>query len=452
VSSCRARWGRLSAPDRLGPELDRLLATAQAEQRAPSLSAAVFRGPELLWQRAIGLAEVETPVEATPEHAYRIGSITKTFTAVCVLQLERDGRLELDAPIRVYVPEAPPGPTVRQALSHLTGIQREPPGEIWETMKPPTREELLAGLEDAERVLEAGRHWHYSNLAYGLLGEIVERLADSPYAARLQERVLDPLGLERTQLDPDGPLAKGYFVEPYSHGVRLEPDLDLPETSAAMGQLWSTTGDLARWGAFLAAGHDDVLPKEALDGMARVAVMADAERWTVAWGLGLGLYRRGDRVYAGHGGAMPGFLSMLLVHRASATGAVVLANAGAQVAVDKIALDLVEAAIENAPPIPDAWLPGDGAPDEVAAMLGRWWTEGYELIVSWGDGALRSELVGASAWNRHSTFAPDGDDRWRCVEGRERGELLRVVRDEQGTPVRLYFATYPCTREPSTFG
>jgi CubicO group peptidase (beta-lactamase class C family) len=441
----------LSAPDRLVPELDRLLATAQAEERAPSLSGAVFRGPELLWQRAIGLADAETRVEATPEHAYRIGSITKTFTAVCVLQLERDGRLELDAPIRAYVPEAPAGPTVRQALAHLTGIQREPPGEIWETMAPPTREELLAGLEDAERVLEAGRHWHYSNLAYALLGEIVERLGDGSYAAWLQERVLAPLGLERTQLAPKGSLAKGYFVEPYSSSVRLEPDLDLPETSAAMGQLWSTTGDLARWGAFLAAGDDDVLPKEALDGMARVSVMADAERWTVAWGMGLGLYRRGDRVYAGHGGAMPGFLSMLLVHRQSETGAVVLANAGAQVAVDKIALDLVETTIEDAPPTP-AWLPDEGPPDEVAAMLGRWWTEGYELLVSWRDGALRSELVGASAWNRHSTFAQDGDDRWRCVEGRERGELLRVVRDEDGTPVRLYFATYPCTREPSTFG
>ena len=120
--------------------------------------------------------------------------------------------------------------------------------------------------------------------------------------------------------------------------------------------------------------------------------------------------------------------------------------------MDKIALDLVETTIDTAPPVPSAWSPDDGAPDEIAAILGRWWTEGYELIVSWQDGALRSELVGASAWNRHSTFARDGDDRWRCVEGRERGELLRVVRDEQGTPVRLYFATYPCTREPSTFG
>src|SRR6185369_601292 len=61
--------------------------------------------------------------------------------------------LDLDDPLRTHIPEAPPGPTVADALSHLTGFQREPPGEIWETMTPPTREELLGGLEDAERVL-----------------------------------------------------------------------------------------------------------------------------------------------------------------------------------------------------------------------------------------------------------------------------------------------------------
>jgi CubicO group peptidase (beta-lactamase class C family) len=442
----------LSAPESLRAELDRRLATAQSEQRAPSLSAAVFRGAEILWTRAIGLADVEERVEATPEHAYRIGSITKTFTAVCVLQLEQAGRLELDAPLRSYVPEVPAGPTVRQALAHLTGIQREPPGEIWETMQPPSREELIAGLEDAELVLRAGESWHYSNLAYGLLGEVVMRLSQLSYAETLQRRVLDPLGLERTRLVPEEPFAKGYFVEPYSQDVRREVDLDLPETGAAMGQLWSTTADLARWGTFLAQGDERVLAKGVLDEMARVTVMADAERWTVAWGLGLGLYRKGDRVFAGHGGAMPGFLAMLLVHRPSATGAVVLANAGAQVRVDAIALDLAETTIELAPPAPKTWIPTPGAAADVEPLLGRWWTEGYELILTWKDEALRAELVGASPWNRHSRFEPDGHDRWRCIEGRERGELLRVVRDEGGVPVRLYFATYPCTREPSTFG
>jgi CubicO group peptidase (beta-lactamase class C family) len=442
----------LSAAERLGEQLDRRLESAQAEERMPSVSAAAFRGGELLWQRALGLADVEAREQATADHAYRIGSITKTFTAVCVMQLRAEGRLELDVQLRTLLPEALPGPTLRHALAHLSGLQREPPGEIWETMRPPSREELLAGLENAERVLTPGERWHYSNLAYGLLGEVVAGLRDGSYPETLRTHVLDPLGLERTRLQPREPVATGYFVEPFSNGVRPEPDFEMTETTAALGQLWSTTADLARWGAFLAEGDARVLPKAALDEMARVQTMADHDHWTVAWGLGLGLYRRGDRVYAGHGGAMPGFLASLVVHRADGSGAAVLTNSGAQVAIETLALDLAETVAELLPGRPAAFQPDEGAPPEIEPLLGRWWTEGHELVATWRDGRLRTELIGASEWNRHSTFEPDGDNRWRCVDGRERGELLRVVRDESGMPVKLYFATYPCTREPSTFG
>ncbi len=130
--------------------------------------------------------------------------------------------------------------------------------------------------------------------------------------------------------------------------------------------------------------------------MARVAVMADEETWTVGWGLGLGLYRRGDRVYAGHGGAMPGFLASLVVCRLDGTGAVVLTNSGAGPKVEKLALDLAEAT-DRALPVPDdAWVPDAGAPDEVRPLLGTWWTEGSELLLTWRSGRLRAELLAGS--------------------------------------------------------
>jgi len=437
-----------SAPD----ELDRLLTAAQAAQRMPAVSAAAFTGGETLWERALGLADVGREEAATSAHTYRIGSITKTFTAVLVLQLREDGLLELDDELRAHVAEVPPGPTVRHALAHLSGIQREPPGEIWETLRPPSRDDLLAGLAEAEQVLPPGRRWHYSNLAYGLLGEVVARLRGGGYRDVLQERVLDPLGLSRTGLDPKAPAATGYYVHPWTDAATVEPDMELTEATAALGQLWSTTGDLARFGAFLAEGDDSVLPVTVLDEMARVAVMADQDAWTVAWGLGLGLYRRGDRVYAGHGGAMPGFLASLVLDRRDGVGAVVLTNSGAGPKVETLALDLADAAHRLTAPPAVEWSPDEGAPVEVAPMLGAWWTEGSELRITWRDGRLRADLLSGSPWNRNSTFEPEGVDRWRCVEGRERGELLRVVRDEAGAPTKLYFATYPCTREPATFG
>jgi CubicO group peptidase (beta-lactamase class C family) len=439
----------VSAPDALRQELEGKLAAAQAEQRMPSVGAAVFRGDELVWQQALGLADVEAEVEATTETQYRIGSITKTFTAVGVMQLRDAGELSLDDPLTAYLPESAHGPTVGRMLAHASGLQREPPGEIWETMKAPSREELLRGTADAEQVLAGGTWWHYSNLAFALLGEVVARAHGGSWEDALRERILEPLGLSRTTPDEHAPAARGYFVEPYSDAVRREPELDLGG-SGALGKLWSTTGDLARWGAFLAAGDDRVLPAGTLEEMAHVRTMVDHAGWTLAWGTGLELYRRGEHVFVGHGGAMPGHLAGLVVERKTGIGAAVLTNTGAGASPEKLALDLAEAAIEALPAAAESWRPESAPPAEIEPLLGPWWTEGHQIVLSWRRGRLEAKLLDGVPGRDTSYFAPEGEDKYRSVEGRERGELLRVVRDDDGAIEKLYFATYPLRREPST--
>ena len=323
----------------------------------PSVSAAVFRDGDVLWEQALGLADVEAQRQATPQTQYRIGSITKTFTAVGILQLRDAGELSLDDPLTKHLPDSAHGPTLGRMLAHSSGLQREPPGEIWETMKAPSREELLSGTADAEQVLDPGTWWHYSNLAFALLGEVVARAHGGTWEEALQERILGPLGLSRTTPDESEPAARGYFVEPYSDAVRLEPELDLGG-AGALGKLWSTTGDLARWGAFLASGDDDVLKSATLEEMAHVRAMVDHAGWTMAWGTGLELYRRGEHLFVGHGGAMPGHLAGLVVDRKTKIGAAVLTNTGAGAAPEKLALDLATAAIAALPAAADPWQAG----------------------------------------------------------------------------------------------
>ena len=277
----------MSAPDSLREDFERRLRAAQSEQRLPSVSATVFRGEETLWEEALGLADVEQQRDATPDTQYRIGSITKTFTAVCVLQLRDAGKLSLDDPLTRFVPESAHAPTLGRMLTHASGLQREPPGEIWETMQAPSREELVAATADAEEVLSPGSWWHYSNLAFALLGEVVARIDGTTWEEALQQRILDPLELERTTPTEASPAAVGYLVEPYSDAVRVERQPDFGG-SGALGKLWSTTQDLARWGAFLVAGDDRVLAASTLEEMAHVRAMVDHERWAVAWGTGLG--------------------------------------------------------------------------------------------------------------------------------------------------------------------
>ena len=440
----------MSAPEALREDLSRKLAAAQSEERMPSVGAAVFRGPELVWQEALGVADAEASRAATPDTQYRIGSITKTFTAVGILQLRDAGELSLDDPLTKYLPESSHGPALGRMLAHSSGLQREPPGEIWETLQAPSREELLTQTADAEQVLDPGSWWHYSNLAFALLGEVVARAHGGTWEDALQENILDPLGLARTTPAAVDPAARGYFVQPYSDAVQLEPDPDLGG-AGALGKLWSTTGDLAKWGTFLAAGDDRVLKASTLEEMSHVRAMVDHAGWKLAWGTGLELYRRDDHVFVGHGGAMPGHLAALAVNRKTGIGAAVLTNTGADASPEKLALELAVAAIAALPPTSDAWQPGEPAPAEIEPLLGRWWVEGSELVFSWRNGRFQAKLVEGAPGRDTSYFAPDGEDRFRSVEGRERGELLRVVRDAEGGIEKLYFATYPLRREPSTF-
>jgi hypothetical protein len=148
---------------------------------------------------------------------------------------------------------------------------------------------------------------------------------------------------------------------------------------------------------------------------------------------------------------MPGFLAGLAVNRATAIGAAVLTNSGAGPAPGKLALELAVAALEELAPAPAAWVPDEAVPETIEPLLGPWWTEGHELVLSWRAGRLEARLVDGAPGRDVSRFEPDGEDRFRVVEGRERGELLRVVRGEDGTVEKLYFATYPVRREPSAF-
>jgi CubicO group peptidase (beta-lactamase class C family) len=440
----------VSAPEALLRELESRVAAAQAEQRMPSVSAAVFRGDELVWERALGLADADAGREATPDTQYRIGSITKTFTAVGVMQLRDAGELSLDDPLTRFLPESALAPSIGRMLSHASGLQREPPGEIWETLQAPTREQLLARTAEAEEVLAPGTWWHYSNLAFALLGEVVARAHGGTWEDALEERILQPLRLSRTTPAAVEPAARGYFVEPYTDAIQLEREPDFGG-SGALGKLWSTTRDLARWGAFLVTGDDRVLAERTLEEMSHVRAMVDHAGWTVAWGTGLALYRRGEHVFVGHGGAMPGQLAALVADRTTKVGAAVLTNTGAGAAVEKLALDLAVAAIGALPPVTEPWRPGASAPPELDSLLGPWWTEGHQIVLGWRKGRLEAKLLDGVPGRDTSYFEPDGDDRFRCVEGRERGEVLRVVRAADGSVDQLYFATYPLRREPSTF-
>jgi CubicO group peptidase (beta-lactamase class C family) len=444
----------LPAPEGLAGELRAVLATAQSRHRAPSIAGAVVRAGDEVWADAVGLADAEASEQATPDHQYRIGSITKTFTAVAVMQLREQGKLDLEDRLDAHLDVPAHGePTLRRMLAHGSGLQREIPGDVWETLEfPRSTGELLATLSDAELVLAPGERWHYSNFAFILLGEVVAKLAGMPYEHYVEQRILQPLDLTRTSFSPEPPTAVAYSTEPYTDVVRREPMLvERTGGIAAAGQLWSTVSDLCRWASFLAEPDPAVLNPDSLDLMTSVQSMADPYRWSLAWGVGLMLVRKDDHIYCGHDGGMPGYLANVLVDREDGCGAAVLIN-GATANPAELSLALIEKLRERFPPDRDAWRPGAPPPRELATALGRWWSEGAEFVFRWHEGRLEARWAEAADWQPWTRFEQVEGDVFRTVFGRERGEPLRLVRDADGNVTRLYWATYPFSREPEITG
>jgi CubicO group peptidase (beta-lactamase class C family) len=425
-------------------ELARLVRAAQSEHRLPGVSVAVVVRGDRVLDLALGVADAEAGRDATPDTQYRVGSITKTFTAASILALVEEGKVSLDDPLGKHVAAAGDRPlTIGRLLSHASGLQREPVGAVWETFDFPTTEKLLASLDEAEQVLEPGAHWHYSNLAYALLGEVVAQASSMPYQRFVDERLIGPLDLGRTTWERTDPAARGYFVDPYSGVLRPEVEITRSGGVSAAGDLWSTVGDLCRWGAWLGEREP----------MHAVQIMAEPNRWLLAWGLGLMLHRRGERILYGHDGAMPGFLASLACSRSDDVQACVLTNASTPApAVTELALSLAERALELVPRDPDLWRPEEPPPAELEGVLGTWWSEGTEFVFRWHGGKLEAALVSGSARAEPSVFEQEAPDRFRVASGRERGEALEIVRDEKSEVVKLYLATYPFTRSPECSG
>lgn len=433
----------MSLPEPLARDLRRRLADAQRDARLPSLSAVVTRSGEPELRAAFGAPEPAGDLQ------FRIGSITKTFTAVLVLQLRDEGRLRLDDQVGEHVPETAVGDLlIRDLLSHVSGLRREPEGAFWEAAPGRPAHELLDAVRPDDKVLPSRRAWHYSNVAYGLLGLVVERRRSLPYADALRQRILDPLGLDDTSYLPRAPFATGLRVHPFADAVVPEPAVDT-RAMAPAGQLWSTPGDLCRWGTFLADPVEEVLAPATVDEMCAPVVLDDPETWAGGAGLGLQLFRCGERVLVGHGGSMPGFVAGLAVARRAQVAAAVCANAWQGIDAAGLACDLVTGVLDGDPVLPEPWAP-TRIPPGLEQLLGIWWWRGVQVVAYAADGALHLGRApaprgpGAVRYQPH----PTEPDAFVAVSGWDQGECLRVQRDLDGGITCLDAATFLLTRDP----
>ena len=322
-------------------DLDAQLTADFAKDGIGGVSIGVVSGSKLIWSKHYGYADMEGKEVPTNDTAYRIGSITKQFTALALLQLVEQGKMRLTDPIEKYVPEikqvqkkfeGTPPITLLQVATMHAGLSREP-GCANHSVGPPSawQKIVIDCLPQTTYANEPGTTFLYSNIGYASLGLAIERAGGKPFTEQVTERILKPLGMNRSAFEPNVAI-----MHDLAHGYRRQndkPDRSGPDRElegrgyrVPNGALFSTVNDLAKFVAWeLGEGPDGILPKAVQTANYSRAFFSNPAM-TSGYGVGFMIARRGNVVMLGHGGSTAGYHSAAMVHHPSKLGVITLRN------------------------------------------------------------------------------------------------------------------------------
>lgn len=441
-------------------DLEARAASFVRENRLPGAAVGVIHGDDLAWSAGVGFADVSARQPPLATTLHRVASITKTFTGTAVMQLRDAGLLHLDDPAVAHLPElreasSPFGAietlTIRRMLSHESGLVSEPPGTDWTgPCYEGVAERTLGRVSEIGIKVPPNTQQKYSNLGYQLLGEIVARASQTPYARYVKEAILDPLAMSATGFEPLPEAlrergATGYAPRTFSD--ELGTATAMPPVWAE-GGLWSCVEDLARWLSFQLGAHSDrprkspVLAAATLRDLHKPRYLGD-DAWTLAWGISWYAVRRDDVVWIQHSGDLPGFAANICFDPGQQVGAIALVNGTGDAAA--LAMDLAAIARRSVRAAPPVIEPPTPTPEAFRALLGIYASPELGLFVrlEWRDGKLT--FVDADNADWRPVLAPTDDPDTFIVEPgcRQSGEpvVFRRLADDRVNSVFLAAAT-----------
>ena len=322
----------MAAVQKLEPFISRQV----AEKNLPALSVALVEDQTIVWARGFGFADPRTKIHADAETVYRVGSISKLFTDLAIMQLIEEGQLDLDAPVTRYLPRFKPiNPfakpiTLRQLTAHRSGLAREPPVGNYFDSSHPSLAEMVGSLNQTELVYEPGTKTKYSNAGIGVVGYVLEKTQRESFPAYLQRKLLNRMGMTQSGFEPTAELRKKLALAAMwtYHGREFAaPTFELGMAPA--GCMYSTVNDLARFLKVLFAGGR--APRELILKPATLELMlqpqfAKLEDEGQAFGIGFRMKDFHGLRRIGHSGAIYGFASELAALPREKLGAVVIAS------------------------------------------------------------------------------------------------------------------------------
>jgi CubicO group peptidase (beta-lactamase class C family) len=307
-------------------------------------SVLVARGTQVLFSKGYGSANLEWDVPNTPSTKFRLGSVTKQFTAASILLLEERGKLSVNDPVKKYLPDAPPAweqITVFHLLTHTSGIPNFTSFPDYRKLEPfaTTAEQLVARFRDKPLDFEPGEKWNYSNSGYVLLTYLIEKITGGSYEAFVRENIFVPLGMKDSGYDSNSAIitrrASGYALVPGKNQLENAGFVHMSIPQGA-GALYSTTEDLLKWDQGLFGGK--------LLQAASLQKMTTPFKNNYAFGLQVAT-ENGHKVI-NHSGGIEGFITELAYYPDDKLTVVVLENVNgaspAEIATKLAALSLGE--------------------------------------------------------------------------------------------------------------
>ncbi len=302
-----------AARGEIGSDLD-AIASSYYPATEPGAAVLVMKDGEVLLRKGYGLADLEQGIPIEPDMVFRIGSVTKQFTAAAILLLEEEGKLSVEDDLRKHLPDFPTSGrsiTIAQLLTHTSGIRSYTDMADFgkKAREDMSVDEIIALFRDEPLGFEPGEKYAYNNSGYVLLGAIIEKASGKTYEAYLREKIFEPLGMSQTYYGSASRIiprrAQGYDEVNAEFENAKYLSMSIPY---AAGALLSTVDDLAKWDRALYG--TGLLSQASLDKWWRPFLLANGESIHYGYGWSISSYE-GHRV-VGHGGGINGFTCHLL--------------------------------------------------------------------------------------------------------------------------------------------
>ncbi len=436
-SACENRSGHIRASGEyreVASKVSDAIHYEMVDKALNAVSIVLVKDMEILWARGFGVEDLNKSTKADANTVYRVGSVSKLFTDIGIMQLVEKGEVDLDAPITDYLPEFRPRSrfkreiTLRQLMSHRSGLLREPLVGNYFDDDEPTLEATVKSIIDSDVIYAPESKIKYSNSAIATVGYVLEKLKGEPFASYLRKNVLLPMGLTHSAFEPLPDITNRLAdATMWSYDGRV---FDAPTFELGMSPAGSMYAPVVDLGQFMKVLFNDgkgpngpVIKKETLQLML-TSQFNDGkdQRHNVGFGIGFSLSEQGGYKRVGHGGAVYGFSTQLYALPEVKLGVAVTSSVDVTNTITRrvatYALDCL-LAVENGKPLPDYEKTSSVNEKTVALLVGH--------FVS--DNGKRLKLI-----NKYGTLYME-NDRFQTRIRQLNGRLVTDSQISYGSPI-----------------